>query len=79
LTRRAPLTLLLWLLLMALALGAYAGGRGGWVGLAWGLAALKGMVVSERLMELHRAPRGWRAAGILWVAGCIGGILLLLP
>lgn len=75
---RLPVPIVFWLLLVAMALAAYQGGRTRWVALAWLLAAGKGILVSEGLMELHRAPWPWRVALAGWVLGSVAGILLLL-
>lgn len=69
--------LLLWVVLMVLALASAGSGLLGWKGLAWSLAGLKGLLVSERLMELRHAPWRWRVLGPLWLLLSVGGILLL--
>lgn len=67
----------LWLAMVLLAVaGALAGMRDAQV-LVWLLAGLKGLVLTERFMELHRAPWRWRLLLSMWLLACIGGILWL--
>ncbi|MFA7330328.1 MAG: hypothetical protein WC326_04560 [Candidatus Delongbacteria bacterium] len=69
----------LWLLLGLLVLAGMAAGAAGRPELLWTLAALKGLIISERYMELHQAPLAWRLSVPVWILLAMGGLLLLLP
>jgi len=71
--------LLLWLLLGLLVLAGLAADAAGLPSWLWALAALKGLIISERYMELAAAPAPWRLSVPLWILLAMGGLLLLLP
>ena len=75
--RDFPLSL--WLLLAVLVLAGVAADAAGLPTLLWTLAAIKGLVLSERYMELAGTPLCWRLSVPLWILLATGGLLLLLP